>query len=297
MKKKTKGTNLKLAPHFFENNGSSNFQENDQGAYHFILEKVVAPAQGGILRYYKDCKYPVKNFPFFEAMYAMDVVKKYTMTFINTFAMKEMILPMLGYVILPNKYKLRIITTALESYQKIADYSMKGIYLKKRYYDTCSLAIWEFAKMFITSFGIKEELANGIGKILATLIYYDDAYRYRFEDAMTDFNQDEWVKNPRKALLKFAKIFEQRDKQVGFKFLSIVKICRFIFIVPSIKKAFIQAMVLTKFSDFQLDEGDTYHCYLRTGYDFFGLTDEERISLWHHIHGQNIPEQIFIKTQ
>jgi len=291
------GHNLKLAPHFFEYEGQSNYNEVDHGVYHFILTKVIEIANcGGIGREYKDCKYPMKGFPFFEAMYAMDIVKKNTLVFIKTLAHRGMVLPILAFAILPRKTKLGVINQSLEAYKRIGDYSMMGIYLKHRYYSPCPKALWSFVNTFLTEIGIRKDLAEGVGKIVATMIEYDDAYRYRFEDAMSEFTYEEWYRNPRKSALKFANIFEERDKQVGEKFVKLAKLLRFIFIIPSIKKAFRKALTVCNFKDLQLDDADRYHCHLRTGYNFFGMEDEERINKWVEIHNGKIPEQILIKT-
>lgn len=307
------GNKVQLPPFVFENeSGNTIFKDNPTPVWHFILTKVSAPPEGGIFRHHKDCKYPAKGLPFFEAIMAMDLVKKYTMSVVYPLASKDMILPLLAFALIRRKKKLRMGQLILERYAIFANHCFRGVYLKPRYYGRCPKAIRQFVAVFLREIGINEEnsvelkelgmkklgnhidLAENIGKVVASFIEYDDAYRYRLEDALSEFTKEEIYKNPRKAMKKFAQIFRERDKQVGFKFISFAKLFGLAFLFPSIKRAFRKALDSIDFADLQLDDADRYYCHLRTGYNFFGLTDQERIDKWYEIHDGNIPDQIEI---
>jgi len=81
---------------------------------------------------------------------------------------------------------------------------------------------------------------------------------------------------------------------VGFKFTAIARILGFALRIPVIKRSFKDALMSIRFADLQLDAADRYFCHLRTGYDFFGMSDAERIDLWYEIHDGDIPPQVQI---
>ncbi len=287
-----KGKNLKLGGEFFEHGGVSNLTRQAHAFYDFILERVDVLPQGGFRRYYAGCKFPKKGFPFEEAMVAMDISKKYTMAFAMTLASKDLVIPVLSLFLLRKKTRTRIFERAIKRFVMLSNYTMAGIYLLPRFYGECPSAIWNFVSIFLREIGIERVLADNVGKIFATIIEYDDAYRYRLEDIVSEFTREEILKNPRKALDKLIRIVQERDKQVGEKFVAFAKILKFALLLPSVKRSFKWALRLTEFKDLQYDVNDKYHCYLRTGYNYFGMTDQQRIDKWIEMHEGNVPPQI-----
>lgn len=287
-----KVVNLKPPAEWFELDGRGTFTQEPTPAWHFLLDRIESPQEGGIFKYYHGCHYPNKGFPFGEAMPLIDVSKKYLMFVALTFSTKEMLLPIITFGLLPKKIKIKAIQKGLDRFVILADYLMCGIYLKPRYRMKFALAIEMLFSTFLINIGISESTAKSIGKIIGTIFEYDDAYRYRVEDAFTMMTREEMIANPRKAMIKLAQIFAERDIQSHYKMIAVVKLAGYAFWLPWIGNAFKEAVRTVPFQDLQLDDADTYHCHLRTGYNFFGMKDEERIEKWYEMHPEGIPIQV-----
>lgn len=267
-------------------------QPEPQHRFDFIFEKCIISEEGGVFQKFKGCKYLRKGFPFDEASYACDIVKKYTMNFIGTLAEPELILSYLAFLILPWKMKCRIINRALMRYTKFANSILAPIYLKPDYVGHFSRNIFVLCSQFLIGIGISPVKAQRTAKVLATLLENDDAYRYRIEDILSEVTKEELQFSPMRAFKKIAGIIEVRDKQVAHKFLGMLKLMRFFFLSFHVRKAWKKALENTNYSMLQMDDADRYHTLLRGGYDYGGLNEDERKKKWWDIHDGDCPPQV-----
>ncbi len=254
---------------------------------------MTTPPEGGILQHYAGCLYPRKCFPFHEATYATDIVKRYCMTLILSLAQKEMILPMIGFILTPWKFKRRVIALAVGKAAAFSDNILSAVFLKPEYYCRFSKAVRTMTEEFLTQLGVPAEDSLSAAKALATVLEYDDAYRYRIEDVLSEFTFYDFYFRPSASLKKAREIIAKRDHQVGWKFAAFIRIARIALLSSRVRKAMRAALnsVAQKFHHLQMDKADRYHSMLREGYDYGGMTTEQRIAWWIEAHGGNPPDQ------
>ena len=269
-----------------------------------VFEKITVPPEGGIYRHYKGMKYPIKGFPFEEAITAIDMVKSYTMTVIHSFAQKELKWLMLGFIIMPWKKKIKILQNALDRYidfanrvfnrVKFRDGLVGTVYMKRQYYSKFSRSIWIVVRIFFLELGIKHETADDVGKIIATIFEYDDAYRYRVEDLMSETNKYDLRVSAFREIKRLLNIYQRREglESVILKFRNVVKILRVALLSRKIRDAFRSAIFDSYFIDLQLDEADRHHVLQWDNYNFLGKTIEERQKMYLEMYGDNLPEVV-----
>lgn len=290
------GVNIRPHKKFFEHEEMWAVEPGQLGNHvqpqHLLNLKnpIIFSKNGGIMRNYIGTHHPQKSFPFGEALRGIDVVKRYTMGIVNTLAMKEMLLPGIGLIIMGKKRRTKALQKVLDSYVRLCDYSLKKIYWKPEYYCDCAKQIRLFLKTFFIDLGITPETSDMVGKIFATVIEHDDAYRYRIQDILTMVEKNDFRTSMGSTIDYMVKIVQERDnKATGPKFITMAKVLKWAMRVPSIHSAFRMGLLAVNWKQLQLDEIDRYHCTLWTGYKFFGMTDQERIDLWYEIHPEGIP--------
>jgi hypothetical protein len=270
-----------------------------QGAIFHIFERVEYPEEGGILVYYKGLPYPKKGFPYPEALHAVDVMKRLSLVFVNTLAMKEMILPILGLAILPWKMKMRVLERALHEFNRPIEWFMQGHFIKDERHAPSARALKKFARSFLMNLGIREDVARYTARNIATVVEYDDAYRYRLEDVMSE-TRDRWmISDPKREVQKLIRIFAERETADNVKrtFKSFSRIASIILFIPKVRKALVQAVREAGIQRMAMDEADRYHTLLRGDYNYGGKTMDERREIFKARHPDGIyPPQIQIES-
>lgn len=282
------------------------------GQKYFIYEKTEYPPEGGIYVYYKGKPFPVKGFPFPEAVYANDNLKRVTRFLITIVSGKQMILPILTFAILPWKWKLKKIEHIMDEYTRIAIWQQNQSYLLPERYCYAAKEIGGFVYEFCIGLGVQKHLCNAefwkqdrvtaepvwatiknppagfvwaFARAIATIFEYDDAYRYRVQDIGSAVNKEEIIRHPRKELLRLLAIYSKREKshasEMVKKFSSIVSL---LLMHPKIKKAFIEAVKTVDFSRLGLDNADRYNVLVRDDYDFIGYSFRDRARMYSEIH-------------
>ena len=252
-------------------------QDNQGGYHHQNWQQTVCKKGEGILAYYEDHPFPMKGHPYPEACEANNIVKKLTIGSLMSLAAPEAIPSFFGFALLPYKRKIKWLNKILTNYCIMADYALRSHYLKREYYNTTSKELWKFISHFLRNLGISLELSEKCGKIMATLLEYDDAYRLRVADIFTETNQAEMLYNPRKELLKVMEIYAKREKAgITEKLISVSKVLSYLLWLPRIRNAFTSAFRSTDIENLRLDEGDKYYALKRGDYDFMGKEEEQR---------------------
>ena len=236
--------------------------------------ETVCPPEGGIYSYHEGDPYPRKGHTYLEAVESNNTVKRITLTMVLPLASKEMALPALGFMLTPYKWKIRLLEKFLVHYRRLAELHMGQHFLKPEYYNICSKELWNFVYRFLKELGIDPELSHALGRIVATMFEYDDAYRYRLEDVLTETDKVK-LKKPRQEILRLLKIYQSRElykgeNAVGGRMEKMAKGLSFLMLYPPVKRAFKKALAESDLSNLQLDEIDRYFCLNRPDYQFFG---------------------------
>lgn len=270
---------------------SLSHQLGNDGKKVYVFDHVEYPDDQAILAYYVGMKYPVKGLPYEEACNAVNIVKRMAMVY-TAFANKDMLLPALGFALLPYKRKLRQLSRMLETFVRLAEWPLTPYYLKEQYYCKTAKELLYLVRTFLTKLGIDEQLANRVGQVVAMFMEYDNAYRYRVQDILSETTKERLLKHPITELKRLIAIFNEREQStelatVGGKFNAVFRMLSFAFYHPKFKAAFTDALQASQFSNLQFDEADRHHCLNRNDYQFFGQTIEQRMAEYDSIyHGE-----------
>ena len=158
-------------------------------------------------------------------------------------------------------------------------------YLHYKYYSEFAKSLWDFIYLFLKRIGIESETAFRAGMQVTTMVEYDDAYKVRLQDVLSECNLEVLLSNPRKEILRAIEIYKSREfnlkndvggKEVGSRIINMAKMLTLLLYLPPIKKAFIFALKNINFEWFKYDKWDWYWCLPRADYNCLGKTFEER---------------------
>ncbi len=252
----------------------------------YPFKKVEYPAGGGIHLWLKGLKYPIKGFPEPENVAANNIAKRILINQVKIWAKY----PLSACYLLTNKGRNLWFREYLDIIYPVIE---RALYEPSKY-NNLSRELFKMVPIFLKGIGIQEEVANVMGHVVAAMIEHDDAYRYRIEDLLSETNKDFMMKYPAKEMAMMVKVLGERDnrKHLVQKFDSIRRILTIAFWLPSVKKAFRDALSVCNFEHMQLDEIDRYHTLRYSTYDFAGLPFDERYAVFLQMHGGKEPKSI-----
>jgi hypothetical protein len=256
-----------------------------------ILDRFEFPESGGTLVYHVGSLHPTKGFPYPEAIGACNLVKRITINLVKSLSRRDILLAFGLFIFFPLKRKLKIVERFMNSVNEVNNLIMIPHYLKEKNLTPCAKEIWNITVKFLDHLNFKKQSSNKIAQILAHLIEYDTAYRYRIQDIMTECNQQDLIGNPLKEIIRLLEILRSREPKshIFNKFKNVVQLLRLAFFSKTIKKAFINAIKESNIDNLRMDEADRYHCLKFSGYDFFGRTYEDRFEEYTKLHNGNMP--------
>lgn len=291
----TQGIKLRLHPKFFENESGRKVGEcPPQERHEFVFQKVVMPPGGGVAIQFQGCLYPRYGFPFEEATYACDIVKRNLMNLVMTLSSRKLWLSHLGFLVLPWKSKISVIDEALERFAGHANSILSPVYLKEEYLCPCSLELRRFIARFLYGIGIRRDVAELFAKVFSTLTDNDDAYRYRIQDIFSELPRAMVLEHPFFSVYSAWFTIKQRDKQVSKKFKPFALLFLGSLFFRRVRRALREAVIMADYDKLGLSPADEYHTLLRVGYDYRGRSQELRLKWWEDIHEGKLPPQIHI---
>ncbi len=254
-----------------------------------IAERVDYPPEGGIYVYYKGMPFPKKGFPTPEASWMNDIVKRVSVFLLRSIGSKDMLLPAMAFAVLPWKMKLRTIDKVIYNFNRVALWMLQSIFMKDEYYSNPCKPMKKVITSFVQALGIEEKTSADIGKVIATMFEYDDSYRYRFEDVMSETSREALIASPLKEFRRLGKIFRDREKFADMfsKLDGMIAIGSVALLHPKVRQAWKQAWGSINdeaFAMMQLDDADKYHTLIRGDYDFQGKSLTSRMRRLAMIH-------------
>lgn len=239
-----------------------------------LAKRCHMPAEGGMYLYFDEFKYPHKGVPFEGATRANDAVKRSALSMLRFFSSKPMRYFILLFFFIPGRKK--IAKAFFHQYALWIDHVMRDFYLQPRF---CCDVVRELHRV-LSSMNLSDD-----EKILATAVCmfleYDDAYRYRVQDIFENIHKATFIENPVSEIRRLASIgYNRDDPTMKEKFWS--KVPMFIGMMlheKYFKNMLIELMEKVDMEKMFLDDGDWYHCLAWNGYNFRGMSFEERFSL------------------
>ena len=268
-----------------------------QGARVYLTERVIYPETGGILMKYKDVPYLRQGFVFPEAMDSVNNLKRISVLFL---------------AILKGKGIKGKIENFLAHYCWLANWvfnfynpsmqKVTSIFLKENRYRQSIQQLIKLINNFLLYLNIHvytPETGNqDFGRVIGTMIEYDNAYHWRMEDVLSETSKELLIQNPRKELKRLLEIYKSREKaNIEFKAETIVKYFNYLLLIPSVKKAFRKAIESVDIEQMKMKKNDSYFTMNYEGYDFQGKPIKERQKKWLAMTDGIPPERMFIPAQ
>ncbi len=231
----------------------------------------------GTLVYIKDAKFPKKGFPFPEAVWAINIAKKFFIETVRLLSQKQMRGWALVFL-LSFKSKMRLLEQALESYTRISLNVLSPYIVKYQHLTPCSKEVEAVTFTFLQHLGITDSPAMNTAKVVCAIIEYDDAYRYRLQDLMLETSKTKLLENPKKELNRLLDILISREHSLKVKgnIKNLRRLLNVMLLSRKIKKAFNKTVMQMDIVALQADKADKYWMDMRLDYDYGGVPFDNR---------------------
>jgi hypothetical protein len=239
----------------------------------------------GIYVFFYGLKYPRKGFPDPDIIRVVNIVKRFITGLVKSLIKNKFSL--IGFIFRPYK----TIRTYLDWFYEFCQPVIFQYILEDEYFSIFSNEAIKFATIILTGLKIPEPRAKALAKLFVSLIEYDDTYRYRIEDILSETESWKLFHNPRAEIKRLIEILAKRDNrpQVIEKFGSYAKILSMGLLIPKFRMLFYKALDSVDFTKFQYDEADRYHCLCQYGYEFMGRDINDRSAEYLKINEGKVP--------
>lgn len=246
--------------------------------YDFIVKHLDFRRDTGILVYYEGAEYPKKGGAEPEAMFAINIMKKIIVHPTRLILNWEFYPTILLFLLKTRQGKAQFLNKILKVYNEISRRAIEGVLIKRYYMTPTAKAIDILVYKTLINIGVDEKVANNFARYFACLLEFDDAYRYRFQDTMSEVNKDQLYTNPAKEFIRILKIYQSRDIDVISSKMAILEpAIKILFKFKWFVKAFMPVLKEINISDMQYDVTDIYWTNMRSDYKYRGMTYEERV--------------------
>jgi len=248
-----------MPPEIYVNKSGGN-QIIDESPVYWTIDKMTF--NDGIKQWVTGAEYPCKGNTPPEALFACNQAKRLFIEGIRVLGVWSLLI---GW------------RKLLKAYIDISWKIMSPYILKYEYMTEVGQEIQDITQNFLEQLDVPKDQATQFAQIFSHLIEYDNAYRYRVEDIMSESRQKDFIRNPRKEIKRLMNILSRRDSPgVADKFVSIAKLLSLTLLVPVIKKTLRSVLEYSNWEKLQADKIDRYWMSMRKDYKFEGLTNEER---------------------
>ena len=235
----------------------------------------------GVVQHIKDAEYPIKGFTSPETMFFVNIAKKDVIELAKILALPIFWPSYLVLLILPHKYKMKVLNKMLASVTRKIHGVIGTFILKPKHQMPITQEIDWLLFSCLEKLGVETTLAEKFAESFSHLIEYDNAYRYRVQDILSESSREKMTKNPSREIRRLMKILSERDpvKDVSYKLKLMGLGVSVLLMFGKFKKAFVEALKECEFSKFQYDDADEYWVAFRKDYLFQGKTQEERAKI------------------
>jgi hypothetical protein len=227
----------------------------------------------GINVYVKGAEFPHKGLPSPEAIWAINLVKKSLIGFLQVLS-HPVFWPSL--ILVPIIPKRKLLQTSLEAFNRLGTEALSSYFLQHQYQTKASLEFGGFIYNFLKEI-VPTDPAEQTAKILSHVIEYDSAYRFRLQDLFSSTSKEK-LQYPFKELRRLNKINSERELGDWGRLrmnLAITGVS-ILLLSPSLKRAYRKAVERMNITNLQFDQGDLYWIAFRQDYLYNGLTYEQR---------------------
>ena len=181
----------------------------------YPLTKVEFPSEGGVLSFQEGIEQPYRGFPFFEVVEKIDLIKKISRSSLSGIYHSVRTKKWLLLTLLPSVWMFKSLIWA-------------GTYALYRLIERTRIKPWFYSqavKELYRAFSVprqKErpktlELRLMLRDLICSILEFDNAYRFRFQDWIEELDKKKLRKNPTKEFGRILKIASHREKTQEIK--------------------------------------------------------------------------------
>lgn len=233
------------------------------------LTKVEFPPEGGVLTFMENHPHPYKGFPFFEYVEKIDVMKKLSRGVLSGFYHSTRGRKLSLILFFPLLFVVKdLLFTGVRTFHRL----IERFRIKSNMYCTAVREVYRaFDHPRVNEDLRTLELRLMLKDVLCTVLEFDNAYRYRFQDIIAELDQESVKKNPRKELLRLFNLMSERENTQEIKDTWRLVKMAIRFYLPFDRK--LQRMLGDVFSKLNLEnvvltEEDKHFSGLRKDYKF-----------------------------
>jgi len=256
-------------------------QESIEGEAEGYLEISGIDVKGTTKLIYAGMEYPENGVVPSDVLSHVNVVKRLVIE-----GLRSVTNPLLWPYVLGILVSKGQLNTAVKSLNDVSFRCMGHTIVKPEHMTRFGAELMVVIREIAFGFGVERSNAVTLSEILGNVIDYDNAYRYRIQDLVACTSKEAMLKRPIREVWRLAKINAKRERQhgpmVSSKFrLFALAICATL-CLPRFRGAFRDAIRSSSWDAMLPDQSDRFWMCVRSGYDFFGMTDtERRISINH----------------
>jgi hypothetical protein len=241
----------------------------------YLVEKV--ETENGIRAWLKGAEYYQKGQAPAETLFFLNMAKR---VFIESLKLGSKLPIVCGFIagqlLLPKRYKLSI-EGILGVYDSILWKIISPHILKTENMIEMPREVRKFTYVFLREIGVREDIAYRFSAIFSHFFEYDNAYRYRVQDLISEVSEKEFTEDTHKTIKKLIQLSKERDNiQASEKVTAGLKLISLALRIPKYKKAFINALGFIDFEKLKYDDIDIYWISMRNDYLYMGEDVEVR---------------------
>lgn len=223
----------------------------------------------GIFFMIKGATFPLKCFPEAGVVFAINLIKAQIIEMVKLFSHWYL----LPFIVLINKKK------ALESFNRLAMKSVSPYLLKDYCLTQFSREFKVLVFTFLSKLGFDKVESENFATIIANITDYDNLYRLRIQDALSETSKELLLKQPIREIWRQLKIIKNRENYVTihYKFKAVAMFLTVALLFPKVRKAYKETINAIDLDKLQYDEVDRYWLCIRNDYKWMGLSNEERM--------------------
>lgn len=257
-------------------------QIKDEAEVGYMVESI--EINKGLYTHVMGMEYPEKGLAPAQDVFNANIVKK---LIIEPARLLKYFAPsILVFLVLPYKFKIKVINKILTSFNIIAYRAFSPSILQDQHLTPMAQELKQWMLRFFKELDIDQDVSRDTTELLINVLNFDNAYRYRIQDLFNETTVER-IKNPRKEFKRLMLINREREAQhqvmVSNKFKLFGTLLSLIFLHPKIKKAYIKSIDGLNLIKLQPDKADWFWMCVRTGYNYFGRTDKERTMDINHL--------------
>lgn len=234
------------------------------------LENVEFPPEGGVLTYMSGMEEPYKGFPFHEMVDKIDILKKVVRGTLSSFfhsSKRRNKLQLLTILFVPWLVTDSVRALVYTFFRMVERFKIKPIMY--------STSMRELHRVFsIEHFNEKpqdREFRLQLRDLTCMILEMDNAYRFRFQDVMSELDKVSLRKNPGKELVRLLTLMQSREKEQTVKdtwtlFKTFLPIA--LFFSRKTRRYVIDILTSLDLEQIKLSKEDRAFCVPRSDYTF-----------------------------